>query len=122
VAKNLLVVDDDPVIVDMLRSGLTRNGYEVDCVSDGKEAISQIARKHPDLIILDIMMPHMDGTEVARRLKEDESTRNIPIVFLTVLWEKNDRVLDSARLGTSIVLGKPFKFDELLEKVKQLLG
>lgn len=119
--KKLLVVDDDPVIIDMLKSGLTRNGYNVRCAADGEDALTLVHKEVPDLIVLDIMMPQMDGTEVARRLKEDPKTRHIPIVFLTVLWEKNDRVLDSARLGASIVIGKPFKFEELLEKIKQLL-
>lgn len=119
--KKILVVDDDQVVIEMLESGLSRNGYQVGSAQTGKDALELVQSFRPDLIILDVIMPGMDGTEVARILRENERTRKIPIIFLTVLWEKNETSMAPDDFGVNIVIGKPFRIDEMLEKVQKLL-
>lgn len=121
-SKRILAVDDDPVIVEMIQAGLSRYGYQIITASQGREALKKIQEEIPDLVILDIMMPAMDGTEVARTLRENELTRHVPIIFLTVLWEKDDGAMDRNEFGANVVLGKPFKLEDLLEKVRVLAG
>jgi len=100
---------------------LKRSGYDVTCVNSGKDALESVRGQMPDLIILDIIMPGMDGTEVARILRENEKTRNIPIIFLTVLWEKNETSMDQNDFGVNVVIGKPFRLEEMLDKITKLL-
>jgi two-component system, OmpR family, response regulator MprA len=112
----ILVVDDDPEIVSFLRRGLAFEGYGVETAGDGVEALSKIREKEPELIILDIMMPGIDGIEVSRRLRQ---VSQIPILLLTAKGTVADRVagLDS---GADDYLVKPFAFDELLARVRAL--
>ncbi|MBI4302947.1 MAG: response regulator transcription factor [Chloroflexi bacterium] len=113
----ILVVDDDPEIVGLLRRGLIYEGYEVDTAGDGSEALTKARRKEPDLVILDIMMPGIDGLEVSKRLRQ---ASDVPILMLTAKGTIADRVsgLDS---GADDYLVKPFAFDELLARVRALL-
>jgi two-component system, OmpR family, response regulator MprA len=113
----ILVVDDDPEIVSFLKRGLTYEGYTVDTASDGAEALVKIREREPDLVVLDIMMPGIDGMEVSRRLRQGS---DIPILMLTAKGTVADRVagLDS---GADDYLVKPFSFDELLARVRALL-
>jgi two-component system response regulator MprA len=115
--SKILVVDDDPEIVSFLRRGLTFEGYGVDTAADGVEALSKIKAKAPDLVLLDVMMPGIDGTEVSKRLRQ---VSDIPILMLTAKDTVADRVagLDS---GADDYLVKPFAFDELLARVRALL-
>ena len=119
-AKKILVVDDDPGNVLMLESFLKDRGYTVVIANDGEEAVHKAKAQMPDLILLDIMMPKMDGTEVAVVLKEDANTRHIPIFYLTAVITAEDRV---ERIGASnIIFPKPVNFNELLEHIKQRIG
>ena len=113
----ILVVDDDPEIVSFLRRGLTFEGYSVETAGDGVEALAKIREREPDLVILDVMMPGMDGVEVARRLRQASA---IPVLMLTAKGTVADRVagLDS---GADDYLVKPFAFDELLARMRSLL-
>jgi two-component system response regulator MprA len=113
----ILVVDDDPEIVGFLKRGLTFEGYTVETAGDGAEALAKIREREPDLVILDVMMPGMDGIEVARRLRQASA---IPILMLTAKGTVADRVagLDS---GADDYLVKPFAFDELLARMRSLL-
>jgi two-component system response regulator MprA len=113
----ILVVDDDPEIVSFLKRGLTFEGYSVETAGDGAEALAKIREREPDLVILDVMMPGMDGIEVARRLRQASA---IPILMLTAKGTVADRVagLDS---GADVYLVKPFAFDELLARMRSLL-
>ena len=113
----ILVVDDDPEIVSFLKRGLTYEGYTVDTASDGAEALAKVREREPDLVVLDIMMPGIDGIEVSRRLRQGSE---IPILMLTAKGTVSDRVagLDS---GADDYLVKPFSFDELLARVRALL-
>ncbi len=113
----ILVVDDDPEIVSFLKRGLIYEGYTVDTASDGTEALAKAREREPDLVILDIMMPGIDGIEVSTRLRQ---ASNIAILMLTAKGTVADRIagLDS---GADDYLVKPFAFDELLARVRALL-
>jgi two-component system response regulator MprA len=114
----ILVVDDDPEIVSFLKRGLTYEGYTVDTASDGAEALAKVREREPDLVVLDIMMPGIDGIEVSKRLRQGGS--EVPILMLTAKGTVSDRVvgLDS---GADDYLVKPFSFDELLARIRALL-
>ena len=114
---NILVVDDDPQIVRFLKRGLTYKGYGVATASNGAEALAEARERQPDLVILDIMMPGIDGIEVSKRLRQ---AGDVPILMLTARGTVVDKVtgLDS---GADDYLIKPFAFDELLARIKALL-
>lgn len=116
----ILVVDDDKVILRTLEKILIRAGYVVIPLSRGREAIKIAKDKTPDLIILDIMMPDMDGGDVAHALRNDSETKNIPILFLSSLVTKREKQSSSKRHGIYF-MAKPFERDELLSKIKKLL-
>lgn len=118
-ANKILVVDDDPQILKILQKRLSTSGYEVICAADGEEAVQMTRNQRPQLIILDVMMPRMDGTEAARIIREDEMTKGIPIIYLTALKSEDDDQLEG-NFGNSIVLGKPIDMPKLLEKIRQL--
>ncbi len=111
------MVDDDPEIVSFLKRGLAFEGYQVITAVDGPEALAAAREKEPDLVILDIMMPGIDGMEVSKRLRQGG---DVPILMLTARGTVADRVagLDS---GADDYLVKPFAFDELLARVRALL-
>src|SRR5512136_2675434 len=113
----ILVVDDDPEIVSFLKRGLTYEGYTVDTAGDGTEALAKIREAEPDLVVLDVMMPGLDGMEVSRRIRQGSA---LPILMLTAKGTVTDRVkgLDS---GADDYLVKPFAFDELLARIRALL-
>lgn len=116
-SMRILVVDDDPEIVSFLKRGLTYEGYTVDTAGDGAEALAKARDAEPDLVILDIMMPGMDGLEVSKRLRQ---ASKLPILMLTAKGTVADRIkgLDS---GADDYLVKPFSFDELLARIRALL-
>ncbi len=116
----LLVVDDEQAIVDFIKLGMRYEGFQVEQASDGYIAIDLAQRVQPDVIILDVMLPTMDGLEVCRRLRENEATANIPILMLTAKDEVRDRVT-GLEAGADDYLTKPFSFDELLARVRALL-
>jgi len=118
--QRLLVVDDEQSIVDFIRLGMRYEGFLVDQAGDGYIALDLAQRLQPDLIILDIMLPIMDGLEVCRRLRQSEATANIPILMLTAKDEVRDRVT-GLESGADDYLTKPFSFDELLARVRALL-
>jgi two-component system response regulator MprA len=114
---DVLVVDDDPKITSLLRRALRAEGYAVRTAQDGAEALARAREREPDLVVLDWLMPGIDGLEVCRRLRE---TSDVPILMLTARDETADRVrgLDS---GADDYLVKPFALDELLARVRALL-
>lgn len=113
----ILVVDDDPEILSLLRRGLAYEGYTVDTAADGTEALAKARDKEPDLVILDIMMPGIDGIEVSKRLRQ---ASDVPVLMLTAKGTVADRVA-GLESGADDYLVKPFAFDELLARVKALL-
>jgi two-component system response regulator MprA len=114
----VLVVDDEPALRDALESSLAFEGYEVATASDGVEALDAIAENKPDLVLLDIMMPRMDGLTAVRRLRSRGDT--VPVLMLTARDAVGDRVT-GLDVGADDYLAKPFELDELLARVRALL-
>lgn len=117
VSGRILVVDDDPEILSLLRRGLTYEGYAVEEAQDGREALVKARERPPDLVILDVMMPGLDGLEVCQRLRQ---ANDVPILMLSAKRTVADRVAGLDR-GADDYLAKPFAFDELLARVRALL-
>jgi len=99
VAGQILVVDDEADVLLLLRKGLAAEGYSVITADNGKDAVMLAESEHPDLIILDVLMPDIDGGEVARRLKESPETGNIPVIFLTGMFPKREEKKRVVRLA-----------------------
>lgn|SRR3989338_9067296 len=118
--KRILVVDDEKDVVLVLLERLKACGYDAASADSGEEALRSIKKETFDLIILDIMMPIMDGTELGRILKNDPKTKNIPIIFLTALQTKREHAGYTAT-GSNIIFAKPFDFKELAGKIDELL-
>ncbi|MES9925628.1 MAG: phosphate regulon transcriptional regulator PhoB [Candidatus Thiodiazotropha endolucinida] len=116
----ILAVDDEPAVGEMLRFILEQDGFQADFVEDATQAISQIRRAKPDLILLDWMLPGMSGLELADKLKKDRETASIPIIMLTAKGEEDDKVrgLD---IGAEDYVTKPFSARELLARIRSIL-
>jgi DNA-binding response OmpR family regulator len=120
VPKTILVVDDEADMVRLLDYALTQAGYLVIRAKDGEDGLAAARKHQPDLVLLDIMMPGLDGLDVCRKLKGDPSTANALVVLLTAKSEEGDRVL-GLELGADDYVTKPFAMKELLARVKALL-
>jgi two-component system phosphate regulon response regulator PhoB len=118
--RTVLVIDDEPEMLRLLDYNLTRAGYAVLTARDGESGLAAARRHAPDLVILDIMMPGLDGLEVCKRLRQEPVTAPRPILMLTAKAEEADRVL-GLELGADDYLVKPFGMRELLARVKALL-
>ncbi|MCJ7662907.1 MAG: response regulator transcription factor [Desulfobacterales bacterium] len=118
--EKILVVDDEENIRELVRYNLAREGYQVTTVGSGEEALKQASSKLPDLIVLDLMLPGMDGFAVCRQLKNDVRTAHIPIVMLTVKGEESDIVV-GLELGADDYITKPFSPKVLLARLKAVL-
>ena len=116
----VLIVDDYPANVKLLERNLQAAGYQTVAAYDGEEALQKVASEHPDLILLDIMLPRIDGYEVCHRLRADEATAVIPIIMITALKETSDRIR-GLEAGADEFISKPFDRGELLARVKSLL-
>ena len=123
--KKVLVVDDDPDFVDAVKSVIEKGGYQVDVAYDGKEGLERVSQSKPDVIILDVMMPVMNGYEACKKLKADPATREIPIIMLTAVAS---RVASSTYTHRDMLesevedyMPKPVEPDELLERIKYWL-
>ncbi|MBM3955076.1 MAG: response regulator [Planctomycetes bacterium] len=119
-AQRILVVDDEDDLLELLRYNLSREGYQVTCVATGEDALRSVRRQPPDLIVLDVMLPGIDGLEVCRRLKSESKTREIPIVMLTAKSEESD-IVAGLEHGSDDYIAKPFSPRVLVARVKALL-
>lgn len=119
-AKKILVVDDERSIVRLVQINLERQGYEVVTAYDGKEALDKVESERPDMLVLDVMMPFMDGFEVLEAMKKDPRNRDIPIIMLTAKAQDAD-VYQGWAKGVHSYLTKPFNPMELLSFVKRIL-
>ena len=118
--KKILVVDDEKDVLDLVRRVLTRGGFEVITASDGKEGLGKVYSEAPDLMILDINMPVMDGWEVCQKIRGDPLYKHLPIIMLTVRRTKKDQ-LKGLDLGSDEYITKPFYPTELIARVKTVL-
>ncbi len=116
----VLVIDDEENIIEFIRLGLRYEGFQVESASDGEQGVNAAQRINPDVIILDVMMPGVDGLEVCRRLRSNPTTIDIPILMLTAKDDVRDRIA-GLRTGADDYLTKPFDFDELLERIRAIL-
>jgi two-component system phosphate regulon response regulator PhoB len=119
-APRILVVDDEEDLLELVRYNLTKEGYDVACVVSGEEALKAARKLPPDLIVLDLMLPAVDGLEVCRRLKADARTREIPIIMLTAKGEESDMIAGLER-GADDYIAKPFSPRVLGARIKALL-
>jgi len=119
-APRILVVDDEEDLLELVRYNLTKEGYDVACVASGEEALKAARKLPPDLIVLDLMLPAVDGLEVCRRLKADARTREVPIIMLTAKGEEGDMIAGLER-GADDYIAKPFSPRVLGARIKALL-
>ncbi len=116
--KKILIVDDEPDVLLLLGERLSKAGYDVIKASGGQEAIEMAHKDSPDLIILDIAMPGMDGSEVANTLRAQPATKDIPMIFLTCLFTKQEEKACGHVLGQNFFIAKPYDVNELLSEIK----
>ena len=116
----ILVVDDNQDLVSLLEYELKRRGYAVICAADGRQAVEKAKAELPDLILMDITMPIMDGTEAGAMLKQDPQTSGIPVIYLTALVSEQDQVETNAS-KYNLILPKSVKFPELFEKIRKAI-
>lgn len=119
-SERILIVDDEPDIVELLEYNLRQLGYETATARDGASALAEVHRQRPDLILLDLMLPDISGTEVCRRLRKDASTETIPIMMITARGEEIDRVV-GFELGADDYITKPFSPREIVLRVQAVL-
>jgi DNA-binding response OmpR family regulator len=116
----IVVIEDDPDISELIQFNLTKQGFKVSCYDSGKKGFQGIEESKPDLVVLDVMLPEMDGISVLRKLKENPSTRKIPVLMLTAKNEESD-ILIGLELGADDYIPKPFSVKELTARVRAVL-
>jgi len=117
----ILVVDDEKDIRNLLRQVLEHAGYQVETAANGREALEMVERSLPDLMLLDIMMPELDGWEVCRQVKSKQKTKHLPVILLTVRNQPLDKIVGTEVVGADDYITKPFDLDDLLARVEQRL-
>jgi DNA-binding response OmpR family regulator len=119
--KLVVCVEDEPEMIDLIRLILTRRGFEVIGANGGKDGLEAIRTKKPALVLLDLMMPDMDGWEVYQQIKADPDTRDIPVIVVTAKAQSIDKVLGLHIAKVDDYISKPFSPQELLDSVDQVL-
>jgi two-component system, OmpR family, alkaline phosphatase synthesis response regulator PhoP len=120
VSGRIVVVEDDPDIAELVGRYLERAGYTTDRIASGRDALHAVVGRPPDLIVLDLMLPHVDGREICRMLRATPTTSDIPIIMLTARAEESERI-SGLELGADDYLAKPFSPNELVARVRALL-
>jgi two-component system phosphate regulon response regulator PhoB len=118
--QKILAVDDEEDILELLRFNLTKEGFTVVCAESGEEGLKTAHSQRPDLILLDLMLPGMDGLEVARRLKKEEATKDIPVIMVTAKGEEAD-IVTGLEVGAEDYITKPFSRKVLIARVRAVL-
>ncbi|MDD5681476.1 MAG: response regulator [Candidatus Omnitrophica bacterium] len=118
-AKKILIVDDELDTLEVLEKRLSHAGYSVIKADNGKDAVRMAKKEIPDLILLDIAMPDISGAEVSDQLSEDINTKNIPIIFLTCLFTKEDEALQGHEIYGKVFIAKPYNPEDLLKEIKK---
>jgi two-component system, OmpR family, response regulator VicR len=121
-AKLILCIEDEQEMIDLIRLILSRRGFDVRGANSGEAGLKIIHEHHPDLVLLDLMMPDMDGWEVYQKMKSDETTRNIPVIVVTAKAQSIDKVLGLHIAKVDDYISKPFSPQELLTSVDNVLG
>jgi DNA-binding response OmpR family regulator len=119
--KRILCIEDEQEMIDLIRLILSRRGFEVKGANGGKAGLELIRREPPDLVLLDLMMPDMDGWEVYQQMKADEATRDIPVIVVTAKAQSIDKVLGLHIAKVDDYIAKPFSPQELLTSVDKVL-
>lgn len=120
--KMIMIVDDEPDTIDLVRLVLETEGYETSAANSGSEAFEKIKTEKPDMVLLDIMMPGMDGWAVRTNLLEDKETKDIPVVMLTAKAQPIDKMIGLHVVGVADYITKPFGRRELVDRVRKVLG
>lgn len=120
-AKKILIVDDEQDIVETLKFMLEAQGYECFCAYDGETGLAMAKDIIPDLMILDVMMPKMNGYKISRLLKYDAKYKDIPILMVTARSQDEDKLIGK-ETGANEYITKPFELDDVINKVKEYLG
>jgi DNA-binding response OmpR family regulator len=121
-AKRVVCIEDEPEMIDLVRLILGRKGFTVIGANGGIEGLETVKRERPDLVLLDLMMPDMDGWEVYQQMKADDDLRNIPVVVVTAKAQSIDKVLGLHIAKVDDYITKPFGPQELLESVEKIIG
>ena len=119
--KNILIIDDEKDVLMVLEKGLTAEGYSVIAASNGNEAIDLAKSRHPNLVILDVLMPGMDGGEVARKLKDMPETKDIPVIFLTGMFPTRKESEDFQMIADHVLFYKPYEILKLINVIENVL-
>jgi two-component system phosphate regulon response regulator PhoB/two-component system alkaline phosphatase synthesis response regulator PhoP len=119
--ERILVVEDESAIADLVAEALRRAGFRAETAPDGDAALTVIEASPPDLVVLDLMLPKLDGWEVCRRMREEERTAAIPVILLTARRDERD-VVAGLEIGADDYLRKPFSLAELIARVRARLG
>ena len=120
--KHILCIEDEPEMIDLIRLILGRRGFKVSGAAGGKAGLQAVRDELPDLVLLDLMMPDMDGWEVYQQMKSDESTRHIPVIVVTARAQSIDKVLGLHIAKVDDYIAKPFSPQELLTSVEKVLS
>jgi DNA-binding response OmpR family regulator len=120
--KRVVCVEDEPEMIDLIRLILSRKGFEVLGANGGKEGLSMIKEQKPDLVLLDLMMPDLDGWEVYQQMKADKETTDIPVIVVTAKAQSIDKVLGLHIAKVEDYISKPFSPQELIDSVDQVLN
>ncbi len=119
--KHILCIEDEPEMIELIRIILEKKGFEVEGAIGGEEGLEKARAKKPDLILLDLMMPEMDGWEVYRQLKSDDELKNIPVIIVTARSQSIDKILGLHIAKVDDYITKPFGPNELVESIKKVL-
>ena len=120
--KNILCIEDEPDMIDLIRLILNRHGFDVQGADGGREGLEKVKKNPPDLVLLDLMMPDIDGWEVYQQIKADEKTKHIPVIIVTAKAQNIDKVLGLHIAKVDDYISKPFSPQALLESVQNVLG
>jgi two-component system phosphate regulon response regulator PhoB len=118
--ENILIVDDEEDVLELVRFNLEKNGFKTETATSGEDALAKAKSKLPDLIILDLMLPGIDGLEVCKKLKSESKTENIPVTMLTAKSEESD-IITGLELGAQDYITKPFSPKVLIARVRRIL-
>jgi len=121
-SKRVIYFEDDKDMVELVRIILGREGYQVEGVTEGQAGIKAVQQSSPDVVLLDLMLPDMDGWEIYRQLKHDQSTADIPVIVITAKAQSIDKVLGLEIAKVDDYISKPFRPNELVDRVKQVLS